>query len=337
MDGRRHYVLLAALAIGLTPATPGHAWWDGGHAQVVAVACSQMSSGRVFECAELLEWHPYYERDFMGVMPDSVRKGPALERATWLLAQAANWPDMVRSEEHPAHEGHHHGTWHYVNFPVFLDDSDAAAFEGQLPANVSMDLLNGAPADTMNVVQVLKWTLECVDDAKAPLEAKAIGLCWILHLVGDVHQPMHSTALFSEEKLPEGDLGGNRILVRGKRTTNLHRLWDSAAGTADDFDDVLAAVEGYLKDRELTRAGERSADQLDVEAWARESHAIARKKVYTLDLLGMIRTSDPNARGLYGPFTMEAAYFRTVEKTARVRIVEAGYRLGAVLEHLEFR
>ena len=52
---------------------------------------------------------------------------------------------------------------------------------------------------------------------------KAILLCWLFHLVGDIHQPLHCSAMFTPRLFSEGDRGGNSIKV-GKY--NLHSTWD---------------------------------------------------------------------------------------------------------------
>jgi S1/P1 Nuclease len=44
-------------------------------------------------------------------------------------------------------------------------------------------------------------------------EQKAIALAWLFHLVGDIHQPLHTAQLFTVE-YPKGDRGGNEICVR---------------------------------------------------------------------------------------------------------------------------
>ena len=52
--------------------------------------------------------------------------------------------------------------------------------------------------------------------------------CWLFHLVGDVHQPLHTVSLF-KTKYPDGDRGGNLVFVRAKRSgaiLDLHQLWD---------------------------------------------------------------------------------------------------------------
>ena len=59
-------------------------------------------------------------------------------------------------------------------------------------------------------------------------ERSAVALAWLFHLVGDIHQPLHTAQLFTVE-YPEGDRGGNEICVRvtqAEQPIELHRFWD---------------------------------------------------------------------------------------------------------------
>ena len=71
------------------------------------------------------------------------------------------------------------------------------------------------------------------DNVPSALAAnKAVVLCWIFHLVGDVHQPLHVVSMFTPE-LPDGDRGGNLIFVRPRPDSppmRLHAFWDNATG-----------------------------------------------------------------------------------------------------------
>lgn len=56
---------------------------------------------------------------------------------------------------------------------------------------------------------------------------------FLLHIVGDVHQPLHSSALFSPE-FPDGDQGGNLFKITYKTYDELHALWDAACDKYGD-------------------------------------------------------------------------------------------------------
>ena len=71
---------------------------------------------------------------------------------------------------------------------------------------------------------------------------KAIALCWIMHLLGDGHQPLHAVSLFSTEyPSPKGDQGGNKEFIRLKpdgEPMKLHRFWDGVISTTEDTRDL---------------------------------------------------------------------------------------------------
>ena len=72
----------------------------------------------------------------------------------------------------------------------------------------------------------------CIDKARGTSgQEKAIYLCWVMHLIGDIHQPLHSVSLFCEA-FPKGDHGGNDSLYRlgGRRIIKLHQFWDDLLG-----------------------------------------------------------------------------------------------------------
>src|SRR5262245_3362668 len=68
-------------------------------------------------------------------------------------------------------------------------------------------------------------------------ERKAIALAWLFHLVGDLHQPLHTAQLFAVE-YPQGDRGGNEICVRvthAGHPMDLHRFWDGVITSSQNL------------------------------------------------------------------------------------------------------
>ena len=78
--------------------------------------------------------------------------------------------------------------------------------------------------------QLLTWNKwEIMHQADETLE-KSIMLRYLVHVVGDVHQPLHSAELFDDDRFPKGDMGGNLFLINYKEDIeNLHKFWDSGA------------------------------------------------------------------------------------------------------------
>jgi hypothetical protein len=75
-----------------------------------------------------------------------------------------------------------------------------------------------------------KWPSDTVGTEGGTDEEKAIYLTWLLHLVGDIHQPLHCTAVFSEQ-FPNGDKGGNDAFIRIRSSpVKLHAFWDGLLG-----------------------------------------------------------------------------------------------------------
>jgi hypothetical protein len=118
------------------------------------------------------------------------------------LAMAANWPDFIKSD--PAFN--YLGSWHYVNFKSGL------TYE-QLSQQLHSDTTANAYNKLLMLIQQLK-NRHSLDKA-----TQVMYLRLIIHIVGDIHQPMH-TGRFE-------DLGGNKIkLYWFNIPTNLHRIWD---------------------------------------------------------------------------------------------------------------
>lgn len=111
---------------------------------------------------------------------------------------AATWMDEIRSD--PAYDHTH--DWHWVTIPDSLTYSTAQK-------NPHGD-----------VVEAIGRMIAVVKSDTATPEQKRIGLCFLIHLVGDLHQPLH---------VGRGDdKGGNTFQVRWfKKGSNLHRIWDS--------------------------------------------------------------------------------------------------------------
>ena len=119
---RRSPIAISILVAALPSAAL--AWNHTGHRLSAIIAFDRLKAenpDRAAELIELLKQHPYFDRDFNRKMPPAVRDGPKADQDRWVFAQAATWPDIVRSRSHPGHEQHHHATWHYVNEPTFLD------------------------------------------------------------------------------------------------------------------------------------------------------------------------------------------------------------------------
>src|SRR5262249_37834984 len=150
---------------------------------------------------------------------------------------------------------YHHGSWHYINYPLVFEDG-VSAREPEAENIVSAFERNSAQGAAAGVSN----------------PDKAIALCWLFHLVGDVHQPLHTTALFSRE-FPDGDRGGNLFKVvagEGGRIVDLHYFWDGLVTGSEDYRQAKNLAAEIRNNPALTR--ERLAEFKDASFvdWARK-------------------------------------------------------------------
>ena len=143
-------------------------------------------------------------------------------------------------------------------------------------------------------------------------ELKSYDLSWLLHLVGDVHQPLHCITRITQQK-PSGDDGGNGVKLKGS-PNNLHSFWDDILGNSNS-PKAVQKISDALKAAPANAAGD-----LDVKDWINESFG-AKSIVYANPPIG--KTS--------GPFTPSLTYKKKTGSLATKRIALAGARLANIL------
>jgi hypothetical protein len=295
--------ILAILAIVFL-AGPANAWNEKGHYVVCRLAWLQMNEQQRAAVTEILKKHPHYTEYLTKAKPD----GFATDEWVWMRAGA--WADWVRSG---SARSYGHATWHYINYPVtFPGGPDPDKYQ---PPNGQENIL---------------WAID-KNSAKFKTgtdEEKAVALTWLCHLVGDIHQPLHAVALYSD-KYPSGDRGGNSIKIRiNSSPTNLHSLWDGLMGRGVSPGAIGRDIE------QIRAAFNEKAEQVrsDLEAnktpesWAKETAALARKAVYLEGEL--LKARDDGA----GVLQLPADYAPAAGRVARVQIGKAGKRLAKAAE-----
>lgn len=118
------------------------------------------------------------------------------------IAMASNWPDFIKSD--PKYK--YLNTWHYVNLaPALTEDS--------LKKYLAADTATDAFTKTNFIVNELK------KNKLMPNETKQLYVRLLIHIIGDLHQPMHVGR--------EEDRGGNALKVKWfSEETNMHAVWD---------------------------------------------------------------------------------------------------------------
>ena len=128
----------------------------------------------------------------------------------------------------------------------------------------------------LNSVQALRGNLLIWHDESASNANRAVALCWILHIVGDMHQPLHNVALFSKPYFPNGDRGGNDISVlEGDQTKNLHWWWD---GLPNEMEDLSPSA------RTLRTIQSETVDDAAIDEWLHHHARLAEMFVYPDDV-----------------------------------------------------
>jgi hypothetical protein len=252
------------------------AWGDVGHMTVAKLAWDQLNMKQRMAAYQTLQKLPSLER-FLEAHP----KPANVSDQEWLFLIAADWPDWLKDFKFAAKKGdteganlyqtYHVEDYHFFDIAYIFPDKDH--FSGKIPE-----------PKKINIVMAL--TTEIPSRLKQDAESRAIGLCWLLHLVGDIHQPLHCTTLYSNE-YPDGDVGGNDRWIRdGDRATELHAYWDDLPGGIPRNAQNLPAYYKKVYQRigenfdRLTRA-EFQRDKFAAELklteandWANETHKL---------------------------------------------------------------
>ncbi len=302
---------------------PSYGWFSTGHKVIAFIAWEDLSQKTRSAITAVLKQHPRYEKDLLA---SASADESTEQQARTVFAAAATWPDVIRSLDHPMHAAYAHPAWHYIDIPF--------ATEGQ-PANEKPS----AGPGPHNLIEALdQCTADLKDGSKSDAE-KAVDLCWVEHLIGDVHQPLHTASWFSP-KFPEGDQGGNAETVLktppySDSAERLHLVWDGLPGdfASEDFASFEAA--GLRADGRYSRASLKDLLAVsDPMAWAKESHQLAVDDAY---LDGNLKTATArrgrDSAGGAAP-GLPPGYLEKAEHVAMHQLSLAGYRLADVLNGL---
>lgn len=209
--------------------------------------------------------------------------------AGFRLSAVSTWADDIKSLRPETR------AWHYVTLQVAEPRYDAAK------------------ADSPNVVTALKRSLGVLGDASADRYAREEALKWVVHLVGDLHQPLH----VGEDR----DRGGNLHKVKvGRRTRNLHEVWDYVLLERLNLPaDTLRAL--IRRDIAADAAWRTRIAGGTVEQWVDETHALSRG-CYLLH-------GRPMRKGIAS--SLDRSYLRPNTWVVLGRLKTASVRLARVL------
>ena len=315
-------VLFVVMACAwLTPAS-ARAWNYTGHRTIATIAYDELAPAVRAKVDAILRAHPRYEKDLLGEMPDSYP-----EPARYAFAMSGYWPDIIRSQTNPMHFTHNKPMWHYIDVRFQLPDWKPAT----APSITGAPPTQPAAEGPKNVMEAIAKNRAELRDKSLSDGQKAVAVCWLAHLVADIHQPLHATTLYSAQ-FPDGDTGGTSFIVSVRRDNkNLHAVWDDMLGlqTSPTMINYLAAA--IRSDPNLRREAMPQAGQSDPQAWKAESHELGRAVVYRNGTLAGASSDDVRRDPATPVPTLPDGYVRDAEPVALRRAALAGYRLADLL------
>jgi len=270
-----------------------HAWGDEGHEVIGLIADHYLTPAAREKMNALLG------TDTSGLTSDSG------------IAAEATWADHFRDSDRDTGKTHYYQTraWHFVDIEIAQPDIDAACFNH--PRLRPSDPASEGPADDCIVDKIEEFSRELAEPKTAPGE-RLLALQFLLHFVGDVHQPLHAG--------DDHDRGGNEKMAgyAHARGGNLHHFWDTVfvEGLGRNSAQIAQALIAGIstEQRRLWSSGTPSD-------WAFQSFQLARSLAY-----GKLPTPGPGGR-----YSLDDAYVADATEAVRGQLERAGVRLAQVL------
>jgi hypothetical protein len=335
----RFFASILAGAVLVSSAGRACAWNSIGHMAVAKLAYDQLEGKQQIALYRLLQSHPHYKTFLSASRPAAIDN-----EVEWVVLRSAIWPDWIRPRKKDMRgidvAKYHRGEEHYINVPL-INPKDERFFAGK--TLVSPDLAN--------IVSALKQRSNDLRTKNAALEDRAVAACWLFHLVGDIHQPLHNVAYFSSDKgFVGGDLGGNKFGIKADgRKWRLHTFWDDLIGTDRDYADDSVAHQGTIYDEAVKAAQslrglklmdadkDKLAKNTTFESWSRESYELAKTVGYQKsDGSGMLKAVEVKFDGEISDNVEEVGkeYIQIARATAGRQVFLAGRRLAERIKML---
>ncbi len=245
--------------------------------------------------SQLLAWGMTGHRVIAQIADQNIKSGTRKKINKLLdnmpIAYWANWPDFIKSDTTGEYD--HTGIWHYVNAPGNLSKEDFTAYI----KNIKQD----------NVYSEIPKLERIISDNVSSVEQKRVALYFLVHLMGDAHQPMHVGR--------EEDLGGNRISVLWfNDKSNLHSVWD---GKLIDYMKYSYTEYASLLNT-ISKEKKKTLQSGTLEDWLYESHCLAN------EIYSSVNNEDR--------LSYDYAYKYT--NIVELQLQRGGLRLAAILDQI---
>ena len=336
------YGLLLLAAFILVSGSAAQAWDHPSHMITAAIAFAEIEQTRPElndKIGQLLMAHPD-PSPFWVAAGDATGK----ERARLMFIEGARWPDDARWTVHDR------PTWHSARWAIVADDAPPEA-------KAAAEALKGKPKG--HAIEALVLNFGVLSSSESSPTERAAALSWFLHLLGDIHQPLHVSDQFSKE-FPAGNAAGTQQYVMdpvNNKPMPLHLLWDSNIYRSTKLDTVEKNAQELLKKYPRSAYPELKGLEGpgDFKKWARESYQVAVDFAYGD---GLKTVSDPDkdldpekavkkmvTYVLYGIPPLDEApevtaeYWEKLQQVVQRRITLAAYRIAdlvlAAADHLD--
>ena len=287
---------------------PAFGWDETGHKISAYIAWQRMTPDVRERVIKILLAAPEDSQLATFYLPYGSRNEDTRKREYFMLV--STWADIIRDRNFDIrYKKYHKGNWHYSD--AFWTQRDG-----------KIEYLK-APEDGGKALEKLV-EFDKLISSNAPDAQKAIAIAWLEHLIGDLHQPLHTSARVTDME-PKGDQGGNLFLLTPKDTPrekqeNLHWFWDSIIGrnipnskNECDADYIDPLAQKIMKKYPFDKMQSRLAAGR-FEDWIKESLTRAQTDVFSADLKRFEMPSDK--------------YKKKAFKIAEERLALAGYRMG---------
>jgi len=281
--------------------------------QIAALAYDQLTPAARAKTDALIKLNPQYDSWVAGVQAGKAAQYAFIRASTW--SDDIKGPELGHTEvgDEPSrpeagrnigyYDNLMHQYWHYKDSGF---STDATPLE---------------EADPVNALTQIRLLAQALSPSSGlPGEVRSYDLVWLIHLVGDAHQPLHATARFSHDRR-HGDQGGNlvKVIPASGQTIALHAYWDGLLGR---YSTPQGAITDALvdKDGKLPVADPILASESDVEDWFRESERLAENVVYAGPLRDCTQVCE-----------LDRQYETNARLTARAQAALAAARLANLI------
>lgn len=277
-------MLLAMTSVALS--APAAAWGFEGHEIIATIARDRLTPA-VRDRVDAI----------LAADTDTLTAPDMISRSTWA--------DACRNAGH-----RETASWHFVDNELAKPDIKTACFGFPTPAQ----LPSSGPAEDCVVDKVTEFAAELADPGTSDGE-RLLALKYLLHFVGDLHQPLHAA--------DNQDRGGNCVLVAlgGSRTVNLHAYWDTTVVNALGTDPRAVATK---LESQITAANVKSWQKGKPADWAVEAFKVAQSTAYQAG-------SKPGCPSNAAATTLPNSYPAKADAAAALQLKRAGVRLAQML------